>query len=249
MCVYLKVNYQLINIIYWTYLVTAWSTHNIKYHSIGAFHKITTTPHHFLQSNYVVSVKLETSHPVAKESDGARQFHVQGQTARHPLQLRRNQPDPGTNSRRIIISGLWHIFAFIQWQVSTIHRSAPWRVATKRTLVRSPCRGLWQKRLSKGNFASFRTSVPMDSKSWQDERTLVTFKGIDFLTRRHWLKTRSGVLIQKSDPFPEAALARLFSVQMPAAEVKLIDVIRIWGCRRRGHVIYILRSIHPPRRV
>ena len=37
MCVYLKVNYQLINIIYWTYLVTAWSTHNIKYHSIGAF--------------------------------------------------------------------------------------------------------------------------------------------------------------------------------------------------------------------
>ena len=37
MCVYFKVNYQLINIIYWTYLVTAWSTHNIKYHSIGAF--------------------------------------------------------------------------------------------------------------------------------------------------------------------------------------------------------------------
>ena len=25
--------------------------------------------------------------------------------------------------------------------------------------MRSPCRDLWQKRLSKGNFASFRTSV------------------------------------------------------------------------------------------
>ena len=35
---------------------------------------------------------------------------------------------------------------------------------------------------------------PMDSKSWQDERTLVTVRGIDFLTRRHWLKKRSGVL-------------------------------------------------------
>ena len=90
--------------------------------------------------------------------------------------------------------------------------------------MRSPCRDWWQKRLSKGNFASLRTSEPMDSKSWQDERTLVTLvtvKGIDFLTRRHWLKKGSGVLIQKSDSFPEA-LARCFSVQMPAAEVKLI---------------------------
>ena len=41
----------------------------------------------------VVSVKLETSHPVqAKESNEARQCHVQGQTARHPVQLRRERP-------------------------------------------------------------------------------------------------------------------------------------------------------------
>ena len=41
----------------------------------------------------VVSVKLETSHPVqSKESNEARQCHVQGQTARHPVQLRRERP-------------------------------------------------------------------------------------------------------------------------------------------------------------
>ena len=75
-----------------------------------------------------------------------------------------------------------------------------------------------------------------DSKSWQDERTLVTVRGIDFLTRRHWLKKRSGVLIQKSDPFPEVALARSFSVQMPAAEVKLIASLWPTGFRSRGQV-------------
>ena len=109
----------------------------------------------------------------------------------------------------------------------------------------SPCRDLWQKRLSKGNFASFRMSLPMDSKSWQDERTLVTVRGIDFLTRRHWLKKRSGVLIQKSDPFPEVALARSFSVQMPAAEVKLIASLWPTGFRSRGQVV-IHTEVHPP---
>ena len=44
-------------------------------------------------NHVVVSVKLETSHPVqAKESNEARQCHVQGQTARHPVQLRRERP-------------------------------------------------------------------------------------------------------------------------------------------------------------
>jgi hypothetical protein len=33
--------------------------------------------------HYVVSVKLGNSHPVEKESNEARQCHVQGQTARH----------------------------------------------------------------------------------------------------------------------------------------------------------------------
>ena len=55
----------------------------------------------------VVSVKLETSHPVqAKESNEARQCHIQGQTARHPVQLRRERPSVALleSSNHVVVS-------------------------------------------------------------------------------------------------------------------------------------------------